>query len=540
MTVSPRISLCMIVRDAARTLGACLDSIAPWVDEMIVVDTGSVDDTRSIAQRSGAKVFEFPWCDSFAAARNESLRHAMGDWLFWMDADDTISSDNGRKLQKLAMRPLAHSPTAYVMQVHCPSSADMCDVTVVDHVKMFRNDLKVRFEGRIHEQILPSIRRAEGTVEWTDIFVTHSGAEHTAEARRRKQERDLRLLSLELAEHPDHPFVLFNLGMTYADMDQPHVAAEFLQKCLAVSGPQESHVRKAYALLVGCLTQVNCDEQARKILDRGQGLFNDDPELHFRRGILEGRAKNYDRAIIAYQAALSERGERCFASRDCGITGFKSRHNMACAYWESGRFELAESQWRLALHEQPTFRAAWHALVGCLLDQRKFTTLQAEIESARDIGLPNQEIALAEAHVAASRGQVQAALELVERVIAEDSKLLEPLNLKCRLLFEHGTVEQAIGALEQLCQMCPNDGAAWHNLGTAHHKAKNFAVAVNCYRRSLTLRPDHNITQRQLEIAEQALNAQREESQPGNEGEACVVHCDSQGALDNRPLCAFK
>lgn len=70
----------MIVRDSARTLPPCLASISPWVDEMIVVDTGSKDDTRAIARHHGATIFEFPWCDDFAAARNESLRHARGDW----------------------------------------------------------------------------------------------------------------------------------------------------------------------------------------------------------------------------------------------------------------------------------------------------------------------------------------------------------------------------------------------------------------------------------------------------------------------------
>lgn len=101
MTASlPRLSLCMIARDSARTLPACLTSIGPWVDEMIVVDTGSLDETRDIARNFGARVFEFPWIDDFSAARNESLRHAHGEWLIWMDSDDTIDEDNGRGLRR--------------------------------------------------------------------------------------------------------------------------------------------------------------------------------------------------------------------------------------------------------------------------------------------------------------------------------------------------------------------------------------------------------------------------------------------------------
>ena len=98
----PKISLCMIVRDSAhRRLPACLESIRPWVDEMIIVDTGSVDETPRIVESFGGKLFHFPWCDDFSAARNESLRHATGEWLFWMDSDDTIPPDCGRGLRKL-------------------------------------------------------------------------------------------------------------------------------------------------------------------------------------------------------------------------------------------------------------------------------------------------------------------------------------------------------------------------------------------------------------------------------------------------------
>ncbi|MBL8799298.1 MAG: glycosyltransferase, partial [Planctomycetia bacterium] len=100
----PQLSLCMIVRDSARTLGACLQSIRPWVDEMIVVDTGSRDHTPELAARLGARVVHFPWPDSFAIARNESLRHARGRWVFWMDSDDTIDAANGRQLRELSAR----------------------------------------------------------------------------------------------------------------------------------------------------------------------------------------------------------------------------------------------------------------------------------------------------------------------------------------------------------------------------------------------------------------------------------------------------
>jgi GT2 family glycosyltransferase len=83
-----RVSLTMIVKNEERHLPDCLASVNDLVDEMIVVDTGSTDRTKAVAASYGAKVSDFPWVDDFAAARNEALRHATGDWVFWMDADD--------------------------------------------------------------------------------------------------------------------------------------------------------------------------------------------------------------------------------------------------------------------------------------------------------------------------------------------------------------------------------------------------------------------------------------------------------------------
>jgi hypothetical protein len=97
------LSAIMIVRDNERTIRAALDSIRPWVGEIIVVDTGSQDRTPEICRELGAKVFHFPWPDSFSGARNESLRHARGQWVFWMDSDDTIPAECGRKLRELVL-----------------------------------------------------------------------------------------------------------------------------------------------------------------------------------------------------------------------------------------------------------------------------------------------------------------------------------------------------------------------------------------------------------------------------------------------------
>jgi tetratricopeptide (TPR) repeat protein len=490
MKMNYMLSLCMIVRDSSRTLGPSLESISPWVDEIIVVDTGSLDDTKKIAQSFGAKVFDFPWCDSFSAARNESLKYATGDWLFWMDSDDTISSENGEKLRAIDKLSLNEAATAYIMQVHCPGPSGEDDVTAVDHVKLFRNDPHLRFEGRIHEQILPAIRRIDGRLEWTDIYVTHSGSEHTQEAKKRKQQRDLRLLEMELAEQPEHTFVLFNLGMTYADMNEPALATDYLKRSLFSATTDESHVRKVYALLVSCLCQLEQHDEAIRVVRRALEMFPDDPELCFRYGILLHGLGSYEDAISAFENALSHRNNQHFSSRDLGITGHKTRHNLALAHREMNRPDLAELQWRIALDELPGYEIAWHGLTDVLIDQSKLVSLEVEIENRKKSELNNAALARSSVLLCLSSKGIEAAKAKLHALQEASPGDVGLLRFACEFLFNHGDSHDSLAYLKSLCDADPTDASAWHNHGSALQRAGQLEDAVSSFEESLKIRPN--------------------------------------------------
>jgi len=378
------VTACIIGRNNESTLSACLDSIRPWVGQIVFVDTGSEDRTPEIARAAGAEVYFFPWVDDFAAARNESLRYARGDWVFWMDTDDSIDEINGARLRALVAGPHPPELLAFVLQVHCPQPTGDggSAVTVVDHVKLFRNLPGLRFEGRIHEQILPAIRRAGGQVAWSDVFVVHSGADHSPEGRRRKLERDFRILHLDLQERPEHPFVLFNLGMTYADAGRHVEAVEALRRCLAVSQAGETHLRKAYAILVASLTTLQDFAAAANIGARGRELFPCDAELLFRQALLAHEQGHWEVAVRYYQQVLRGHEDRHFSSLDVGILGYKTRHNLAVAWSEQGRLDLAEIQWRAIVRERPNYRPAWRALGQNLLARQRWVSLELLVEQA--------------------------------------------------------------------------------------------------------------------------------------------------------------
>lgn len=462
-----RVSLCMIVRDNESTIGPCLESIRPWVDEMIVVDTGSTDATPQICQDLGARVMFWAWRDDFSAARNESLRYATGDWIFWMDSDDTIPEHCGAQLRALVDGNHAAGVQGYVMQVHCPGpeSENGRDVTVVDHVKLFRNRQELKFEHRIHEQVLPAIRRIGGDVVFTEMYVVHSGADHTTNGRQRKLERDFKLLKLDLAERPDHPFVLFNLGMTYADAQQLDEAAHWLTRCLQVSRHEESHVRKTYALLLSVLFQKSDHETGRDVCEAACRLFPDDKEIQFRKAMLEHQQGQWDAAARSYLRVLEPETSRQFTSVDVGLSGFKARHNLALVYEDAGKFELAEQQWITILDEHSDYRPAQIGRIDCLLRQQRLNQATEAIEA-----LPFQNPAIPEVY------RLRARLAEMDHRLPDAARELElglqvhqdsPILLRelARMNYEVGDYVSASGLLQRLTAAAPNDATAWRNLG---------------------------------------------------------------------------
>ena len=197
------ISLTMIVRDEESNLPSCLESVRGLFDEIVIVDTGSRDRTVEIARSFGARVFDFVWVDDFAAARNAALARAKSDYAFWLDADDLFEQPERTKLDEL-LSHLRHGPSlkSFVVRCRCDPGPDGSGGdTVVDHVRLFPVIEGVRWTYRVHEQILPALKRAGVPLEWTDITVRHTGYSDRA-LRLRKLERDSRILHEELAERP--------------------------------------------------------------------------------------------------------------------------------------------------------------------------------------------------------------------------------------------------------------------------------------------------------------------------------------------------
>jgi GT2 family glycosyltransferase len=353
----PRVSLTMIVRDEEANLPACLGSAAGLFDEIVVVDTGSKDRTIEIARSFGAKVFEFPWVDDFAAARNEALRHATGDYAFWLDADDVVEPDQRERLRKLLGGLEAGDPAAYVVKCSCDADRSGGGATVVDHVRLFPRRPEIRWAYRVHEQILPAVRKAGVPVRWSDVTVRHTGYVDPA-VRGRKLERDQALLEAELAKDPSEPFVLFNLGGIALERSRWREALDYFRRSLAGSAPTDSIVRKLHAMIAKAHQSLGESDAALAACSAGLAEDPDDAELLFRKAVLHRRSGDAVGAESCWRRVLTLGRPEKFSSVDVGIYGHLTRRNLARVVEERGELEEAAQLWGQILAECPGDREA--------------------------------------------------------------------------------------------------------------------------------------------------------------------------------------
>lgn len=224
-----KLSVCMIVKNEAAEIGAALASVQSVADEIVVVDTGSTDDTVNIVRAAGARLGHFEWCDDFSAARNAALEMASGDWVFWLDGDEQLLPEYAAVLKKWIQKPDLLAAT--VQRRDLVSADDRQTYSLMAQWRLFRNRPDLRFIGLCHPRFSSDIRvlaKAEGLyLEDAPIEIEHTG--YVAERKEGKLKRGRRLLELELKERPGQLYYLAELFRTQILLGEKAAAEQTLQ-----------------------------------------------------------------------------------------------------------------------------------------------------------------------------------------------------------------------------------------------------------------------------------------------------------------------
>lgn len=173
------ISLCMIVRDEEKVLARALDGVKDCVDEIVIVDTGSRDNTKRIAERYTDRIFDFEWCDDFAAARNFSFSKAEGEYILWLDADDIVTEENARLLNEFKPRLIAEKPDAVMCRYDIAFAEDGSPTYSYIRERIVRRETCPGWVGFVHECIAP-----HGKIAFSLFTVRHGATEGKVRGRR--------------------------------------------------------------------------------------------------------------------------------------------------------------------------------------------------------------------------------------------------------------------------------------------------------------------------------------------------------------------
>lgn len=220
------ISLCMIVKNEEQVIARCLSSVQHLVDEIIIVDTGSTDNTKQIASQFTNHVYDFEWNSNFAEARNKSIRHATGRWILVLDADEYLetNSTDSKQLRDYLSTHNTPQPKAYNVRIlnFTDSGYDETKFMESSNPRIFNNFRQISYTQPIHEQLTSSLGKIR--FEKIPFTVYHSGYTHSIVQQKNKSQRNMSILQTMQQGKEEDPYFQFILGNEYMNMEQPEKA----------------------------------------------------------------------------------------------------------------------------------------------------------------------------------------------------------------------------------------------------------------------------------------------------------------------------
>ncbi len=543
------ISACMIVKNEEKLLPGCLESIRNWVDEIIVVDTGSTDRTVEIAESFGARIFHQPWEGNFSKHRNYSLEQATCDWIFIIDADERFMQDDISEIRRLINQDEVGIISINVYNVY-GSNEEL--ETFLPSVRFWRRHLNLRYEGIVHNLLELGM---EHPVTRSRARIKHLGYGLDREKMSQKFDRTKTLLEKQLEENPDNYFALFNYaqllkgeGGALSVKNAPKVI-ESARRAIELTDPADRSQRHIHLM---CLDQVawasffirdydTALEYARKALELKPNYL--DPLMV--KAYVYAHQEDWERARAAYQEYLDvQQKYDPSTEKDCLILTHVS--NRASAHYglaliaeHEGDTETARKQLQKTLEEQPTYLEANLRLGNIYLNEgnyeqaREFFTRQmrlpsGEVEAALgmaaafertgqadqsevyygkavELSESSPEVHLRYGGFLINQGRHEEAAEQFNKAISlgGDSR---PVQQKLAdLYFNAGQFSKASQAYLAIINQHGADAETLNNLGNSYFNMEQFEKAEEYYQEALETDESLNLTYRNLGLAQARL-----------------------------------
>jgi glycosyltransferase involved in cell wall biosynthesis len=370
----------MIVKNEEKNLARALASVKGLVDEIIIIDSGSTDGTRSIAAGYNALIFDKAWQDDYSEIRNFGLRKAQGTWILVLDADEAIAERDHAAVREIMddgrydgayfyQRNYFEDPLA---ENWCANRTDYeegkpfagyADVPVL---RFFRNTEHIFYEGIIHEIVDETIDRKR--VKYTDIPIHHFREDLHGEGVRRKQEKYLRILLKDYEKNPGSVKTCFLLGRQFHDLKMYPEAVAYLERAVQLGTNSEMVSTNLASAYYHCTMFAEAIEVLEKVV-----AFNERySEAFLMLGLSYYETGKAQAAVNALVKAITLRP-----------TSVLYHYNLGVMYYKERDLEAAETTLRTAVRYSPRFTRALYLLFYVLLEREK-TQEAAEVARILD------------------------------------------------------------------------------------------------------------------------------------------------------------
>lgn len=346
MTPRPaiKLSLAIIAKNEARCLGRCLRSVQSIVDEIVVVDTGSTDQTVAIARQFNARLSEFAWIDDFSAARNFALEQTTGEWILVLDADEHASDALAGEIRQFVVGRQAVGRLKIVSDFRRNGQTFRSQSFVS---RLFPRG--ARFEGRIHEQLVSPLPRLNLNGE-----LWHDGYLETA-----KSDRNVRLLAQELQGKPGDPYLLFQLALEYTSLNQTGEACRCLEQGFARLKLDDPFAPNLIVDYLYALTELKRFEAGLALIEKTANAVDDFPDFHLACGLFYmNLVRSNSAQYISFLPKIESSFKRSLALGETdkyksvrGSGTFLAQYNLGTLYHVFGNETAARSCFESAARE---------------------------------------------------------------------------------------------------------------------------------------------------------------------------------------------
>ena len=453
------LSLCMIVKNEEKTLGRCLESIKDIVDEIIIVDTGSTDDTIKVAEKYSAKIYFYKWDNSFANARNYSLSKATKDWILIMDADDEIISEDKGKVIKL-INDESNKLNAYFGET-LSYSGEFADYNIYSNlnIRLIRNGKGYNFVGDIHEQIIPGDedKNKKPIFGVADIKFYHYGYLSETVNNKNKRERNMNIIGKILKEDPNNTFMLYNMGIEYSAKGDYSEALKYLKKAYKNFNTSIGFGPKLILKMISCNEMLQEFDECLSLIEEGLKNYPDCTDYEFYRANILYRQKKYSSAIESAKKCISM-GESPILLREVsGVSTYRPYYLLGVIYSNIGDYDGAYKCYDEAIKLNPKLTDAIFK-ISEVMSVKKMSTdeVQQKLESYFDN--INEEINLLLSKVFYIQNKFDIAYDYAEKAETFNENLLNIYFYKGLYLFYLKNYKDALKNLSKI-----KDGKNYNN-----------------------------------------------------------------------------